>query len=206
LILPFLTIQEIDFSLLQPIFADGVKPIIAGSLVALNFPFTQITILALILPAVNDKNDSTPLYLLSYLIGSVLLLTRTILGVTIFSAEVIGKMLLPTYQIFRLVNIGEFLNRVEAFFIFVWILGFFTTLLAIYYALILGLSQLLGLKEKEPLIIPVGILIIFLSKLMFPSVSYFVYFAITLPIINISLNFFYPILLFFSSFFKKSPS
>ncbi|SHK15220.1 spore germination protein KB [Anaerobranca californiensis DSM 14826] len=204
LILPLLTIQEVDFSLLRPVLADGLKPIIAGTVVALTFPFAEVAMLAMILPTVREKKNSAKIFYLAYLISMILLVIRTILGISIFSADLAKKMLLPTYQMFRLVNIGEFFNRVEAFFIFIWVLGFFTKLLATYYGIILGLSQIFQLNNKNSLIIPLGILIIFLSHFMMPSSGYFLYFdTIILPFITIPLNFFYPFILYIISLFKK---
>ncbi len=203
LIIPLVSLEEMDFNFLRPVLAEGYTKVIVGSLMSLNFPFTEVTVLAMILPAVQDEKKSTSLYYLGYAIAAFLLLTRTVVGIAVFSAALLGKFQLPVYQILRFATLGEFLNRIEAFFIFIWILSIFTKLLPTFYGVILGLGQLFELKDKNSLIIPVGILVAFISQAMFPSTAYFFYFETAIyPIFNIIINFLYPILLLLVSFFR----
>lgn len=202
LILPFLTVEEVNYNLLRPILAEGYGPVIAGALLALTFPFGEIAMLGMIIPTVQDSKSSTKYYILAYLLASVLLLARTVIAIAVFSADVLVKLQLPIYNVFRLIDFGEFVNRIEAFFIFVWILGFFTKLLATFYGMVLGIGQIFNMQDKNSLVIPLGLLTIFLSQFMFPSSGFFVYFdSIILPFISIPLNIFFPLVLLILSFF-----
>lgn len=204
LTLPILTVKEVDYNLLRPILAEGYRPVIAGALVALTFPFGEVAMLGMIIPTVQHSKSYTKYYVLAYVLASVLLLTRTVIGIAAFSADVLVKLQLPTYNVFRLIDFGKFVNRIEAFFIFIWILGFFTKLLTTFYGMVLGIGQFCNMKDKNSLIIPLGLLTIFLSQFMFPSTGFFVYFdSLILPFISIPLNVFYPlVLLVFSLFYS----
>lgn len=202
LILPIITAGEVDYDHLRPILAEGYRPIIAGTLIALTFPFGEVAMLGMIIPTIKESKNSSKYFVLAYILAAFLLLTRTVVAIATFSAELVAKYQLPIYNVFRLVDFGEFVNRIEAFFIFIWILGFFTKLLATFYGMVLGLGQIFEMKNKNSLVLPLGFVTIFLSQFMFPSSGYFLYFdSIILPFISIPLNIFYPILLLVLSFF-----
>lgn len=204
LILPLLSIEYLDFTMLLPIYSDGLKPIIAGTIASLTFPFAEVAMLAMILPAVQGGKENTPYYMLGYFIAGFLLLLRTIVAISTFSADIVSKLQLPIFQVYRLIDVGEFLNRVEGLFIFIWILGFFTKLLASFYGLILGFGQVFNLKDKHSLIIPVSLVFIFMSHFLFPSTGFFLYFDLfILPFITIGMCVFYPLLLLILSIFHK---
>ena len=205
LFLPLLTIHLLDFTMLLPVLSDGIKPVIAGSIASLTFPFAEVAMLAMILPAVTSGPKNTSYFILGYFLAGGLLTIRTIVAISIFSADVVGKLQLPIFQVYRLVAIGEFLNRIEGLFIFIWILGFFTKLMASLYGVVLGIGQIFNMKDKQSLIIPVSLLVIFISGFMFPSTVFFVYFDIfILPFITISMNILFPLLLLVLSFFYNN--
>ena len=77
----------------------------------------------------------------------------------------------PTFQVSRLINVGELLNRMEIIIMVAFLSMGFVKISVLLYGTVLGSAQLLGLRTYRPLILPLGILMIILSLINFKSVT-----------------------------------
>lgn len=91
-----------------------------------------------------------------------------------------------------MINVGDFLERIEMFYLTAWICSIFLRLTILYYAATLGAAQLLRFKDYKPLTLPLGIIIIVLSVLLYENFSVFrdftsvpVYGSVALPFVTL---------------------
>jgi spore germination protein KB len=78
----------------------------------------------------------------------------------------------PVYILAKEINVGVVFTRLEFIVAGVWI----TTLLAksifYFYAGTISLSGLLGLKDHKNIVMPIGLIVLVLSGVVFPDVIY----------------------------------
>ena len=89
--------------------------------------------------------------------------------VGLFGAEVARNFSFPFFNVIRCISIANFLERVETVHISLWILGVYLEVAIFNYLAVLGSAQLLKLKDYKPLVLPLGIIIVSLSILLFEN-------------------------------------
>lgn len=157
--------KELDLGKLTPFLEKGIYPTLLGGLYSSSLTIETLA-LGIILPFLNDKWKIKKVFLFStlLLVPFMLMITLPILG--IFGSELAKTLIYPPYSAVRFVHVGDFLERVDAIHIGVWILGMFIKISFYYYLTVLGISQLFHLKDYKPLVLPTGTLIISLTTLM----------------------------------------
>jgi len=76
----------------------------------------------------------------------------------------------PTLNGARVISIANFLERLEAVIIGVWITGGFVKVSVFYWAAVLGSAQVLDLKDYRLLVLPIGAVLVAMSILLHPSI------------------------------------
>ncbi|MED3691180.1 GerAB/ArcD/ProY family transporter, partial [Peribacillus butanolivorans] len=75
-----------------------------------------------------------------------------------------------SYLVARKVNIGDFLQRIEAIMALMWIITIYYKMAFYFYATVIGLAQTLNMKDYRPLTLPLGMTLVSLSVLIHPNV------------------------------------
>lgn len=157
--------KDMDFSDLTPILEKGIYPTLLGGLYASSLMIETLA-LAIILPFLNDHKKTKTIFIFStfLLVPFVLMLTLAVL--TTFGQELARTLVYPSFSAVRFVHVGDFLERIDAIHIAIWILGMFIKISFFYYLTVLGLSQLFHLKDYKSLVLPTGTIIISLTTLI----------------------------------------
>lgn len=192
LILSLLTpLNLVKPQFLLPILSQW-KPVVGGILIGIYWPYSEITIFALLLPFVTDlKENSRQLYIW-YGLAVLALLLRTLLSITVLGPEHLAISSFPFYEVMRQVSLQNF-QRVELFFLAMWITTGFSAGLVYYLGLMLGLKQLFNLQSYRTLILPMGLLLVVMS--IYRISSDFYLFAVLTPadmLQNITVDVLYP--------------
>ena len=175
-------LPQADFSNLGPVLEKGWHPLLAGTVIQLKLT-TQVAFLAFIL----DKLDTPPSALkagIGYVITTtgVIFLTVTLIQI-IFPSEYGALLTDSVLSAVRQVAIGGFITRIEAGIVAIWVAGNFIRLSLIYYLTVSLLGQVLNLKDHRPIILPIGLLTVTLSLMMFPNIlQMFDFITHTLPV------------------------
>ena len=161
-------VKDMDLKELTPVLEKGLLPVLQGGLI-----YTARTVevlgLAMLLPYINDRQKVKRVFIISFTLITLLFLIITLPILTVFGLEERKALNFPFFSLIRLINIADFLERVESIHMMIWVLGIFVKLSFLYYLSVLGLSQLLNLRDYKSLILPLGTIIIPLSILMAPS-------------------------------------
>jgi len=161
--------QEMDFHELTPILEKGIYPTLFGGLYASSLMLETLA-LAMILPFLNDQRKAKKVILFSTLLLVPFILIITLAVLMTFGPELAKTFVYPPYSAVRFVHVGDFLERIDAIYIGIWILGMFIRVSFSYYLAVLGLSQLFHLKDYKPLVLPTGTIIVSLTTLISTSV------------------------------------
>ncbi|MBO8159777.1 endospore germination permease [Thermosyntropha sp.] len=163
--IPFFTIAEIKS--LTPVLSN-IKAVLVGGLFAANWPYGEIILMAMLLPAVNDLKQKSKIIYIWFFIGVILFVLRSILATTVLWEDLMQTTKFPLYEVLLLIRFSTF-QRVELFFFIMWSITNFMAVLLSYQSLVLALKDLFSLRSHKTLIIPAGLAIAVFPLIMFPS-------------------------------------
>ncbi|MDF2686386.1 MAG: spore germination protein amino acid permease, partial [Clostridia bacterium] len=84
----------------------------------------------------------------------------------------------PSYQAVSRIKIGEFLQRIEVTVSFVFFIGAFIKSSICLLVAAKGISKLLNLKDYRPIIIQIGLIMIYFAYIVFDSSMEMKYWAV----------------------------
>jgi len=172
-------IPLMDIENIKPILAEGLKPVISGSLPAIGFPYAELVVFLMILPSVNNKQNIRRVFILGGVLGGLVLFFSIIGSLLVLGEAVTSISVYPTYNMARLINIGDFLTRVEAFISLSFFIIVFVKIVVTFYASILAVTQVFNLADYRPLTVPYIIIALALSVLLNENIVEVIDFAST---------------------------
>ncbi len=170
LIITFLTIPWIGFENLSPTLYNGIGPIINSATSAFSFPFAEAVLFIAILNSLRRNESPYKVFFWSLLIGGLLILiiaTRTVL---VLGPENTSLQHYGSYASVRLINLGNFLQRIEVSVSIVFIVTGFIKGSVCLYASSKGISHLLFNKmDYKKLAPPINLLNALFSLIVFKN-------------------------------------
>jgi len=157
-----------DFKTLTPVLEKGWGPVLHGA-IDTGVRTGEILGLAMILPYLNDTQKVKRVFLFSTTLIVIFFLLITISVQTTMGVELAKNQEFPFYSAVKLIDIGNFIERIESIHMGVWLLGGFIKVTFFFYLSVLGLSQLFNLKDYTPIVLPTGLLLIPFTVLSFDS-------------------------------------
>lgn len=155
-----------------PINEFGIMPILHGSYFMVGFPFVEMVLLLMITPHVYDKKKVRSSFINGVVLGGAILFSLTLLSILVLGPDFSTRNEFPIYVLVKKISIGNFLERIEVLIALIWFLSIFFKLVLVGYSFLVGIGQILDMKDYRPLTFPFGILIIALTLLMIPSSMY----------------------------------
>ncbi|WP_161486009.1 GerAB/ArcD/ProY family transporter [Desulfotomaculum copahuensis] len=158
---------HMQFSRLLPVLEHGIRPVLLASL----DPFAwrgEIIVLAMFLPYLARPARGRRNAIIAVLLTSLLLVLDALASTTVFGVTT-ARLNYPTFELVRLAGIGQFLTRLDAVWIVIWLFGMFGKVGIFLYATVMAATHLFKLREARPLIAPLSILTIALSLSQFAN-------------------------------------
>lgn len=174
-----------DIARYLPILENGLKQTVSGSLILVS-QIAESYLLLSVLPFVTHprKVIGAAFIGIPLLIGALLLGT---VSIPVFGLETTSRQTMPALELARLIEFPG-LPRLDILIMSGWVAGIILKVSILHYLLALLTAQWAGLKSYKPLSIPLGIIIVSMSTLMFSSTeellmflgSSYVYFLLTI--------------------------
>ncbi|WP_436236322.1 GerAB/ArcD/ProY family transporter [Paenibacillus sp. LjRoot153] len=70
------------------------------------------------------------------------------------------------------INIGDFLQRFEILIAGIWFLTVYFKTTFYFYSFVIGLAQVLNIKDNRPIVLPLGMIQVVYSLVVYPNVAY----------------------------------
>ena len=139
---------------IAPILGKGYKSIFLDSFNGIAL-FSDLIILNLLLPMCKNKDVAFKSGIKAILIsGAAMTVILIALGL-VYPRQFSENFIMPVYQLTRLVSIGDFFSRVEAFFEFLWSIAMFLYTSMYIYILCYIWKETFNLKYYKPLVAPI---------------------------------------------------
>ncbi|MEK3886186.1 GerAB/ArcD/ProY family transporter [Bacillus sp. FSL K6-3431] len=164
---------QIDFQKLQPVLETGIKPIIHATISFTSIISLSPIILLMIFPvSVNQPKQAQKAFFIGTFFGGIFLIITIALTILVLGVDQTERHIYPSYAVAKKINVGNFLQRIEAIMAIMWIITIYFRLVMYFYVTVLGLSQILNLKDYRPLTLPLGIILVVLSLIIYPNIIY----------------------------------
>ena len=81
-----------------------------------------------------------------------------------FGMVEVQRIIWPAFSMYRVITVpGAFIENVHGVMMAIWVVAVYTTLAVFFFAAVILLSRLLGLKEHSFIVLPLAFLIYFLA-------------------------------------------
>ncbi|MFJ7887780.1 endospore germination permease [Lysinibacillus xylanilyticus] len=188
---------EIKFENIQPVYEMGTKKIVQSSIFYVIVSSVDAIVLLMIFPSfVNKMKQAKKTFLIGNLIGGIVIIVITFLCVTVLGSEKTARAIYPSYELTKKINIGNFIQRIEGLMASLWIITLYIKTTLYFYVSVLGMAQILSLKDYRPLTLPLGMIAVILSLVIYPNIIYQKHFDDTTGnSLTLSIGLFLPLLL-----------
>ncbi|WP_306294951.1 GerAB/ArcD/ProY family transporter [Paenibacillus kribbensis] len=167
-----LVVSNVKLENAQPILERGWGPIWPAALSFISIAFLSHIVLLMIFPFVDHPDQARKAFLIGSLAGGLILILLITLAILVFGPELTAKNMYPSYSLAKKINIGNFLQRIEAIMAAMWFISLFFRLALYMYSIMIATAQIFNLKDYRPLIFPLGMILIVMSVIIYPNVPY----------------------------------
>ncbi|MEL7568448.1 MAG: endospore germination permease [Dehalobacterium sp.] len=169
LLVVVLIANEADIKVLNPVLEKGITPVLYGAFTVSTLSIDNMLIISMVMPFLNMPRRVTRIVTIAYIINTMLFVTIIISIISVFGVAQAQTRTFPTLGLMRTVNLGNVIERIEMLHMGVWVLGSMIKVAVFCYMASLGLGQLFNLQTYQPIVLPVGALMIALSIWLFDS-------------------------------------
>lgn len=154
------TWTDVDLGKLFPLLEGGISPVIKSSVIPAAW-YGEIVILVILLPMVNKPEEVMRKGIAILSAVTVSLTAEIVVCLGVFGPTFSGALLFPFWYLIESVEFGSYLQRMESFFIFIWLTGIVIKVAVFFYIGCYTTAQVLNLKNYRLVLfaaIPVHIL------------------------------------------------
>lgn len=168
LVLPNVKIENI-----QPLFEKGMLPSLKGSVFLSSFITYPLVTLMMIYPInINDLKRAKKSFFKGYLWAGLIIAANILTTILVLGSTITAESKYPAYLLAKEINLGDIFTRLEFLISASWFITQFTIGILFLYAGVIGLSQLLGLKDYKRIVLPIGLIVLIMTKIVYPTSSY----------------------------------
>lgn len=196
--------KDMDFRRLQPVFAEGMEPVLVGAYRHIIW-FSETVVITMFIPYIDKPSKVKKMLFLAVIIVGLLGVFINISIVTTFGGDTL-YLTYPYLSLARYVSVG-FVERLDSIIMFMWIGGVFIKIAVFHYCAVLALAQWLEIKDYRVLSAPVGVVLVILSFILWGSLTVLkqqITYVLVIPYIIVQV--FIPLLLFVIAKIKKKVS
>jgi spore germination protein KB len=173
-----LSMKDADFDNLRPFLYNGIRPVIDGAFSIFSFPFAETVLFMAVFNFMKKRNNSYIVYYCALAIGAILILLSNVRNLLVLGADIIDQVYFPSYTAVSLINIGEFLQRIEVTVAVVLLFGGFVKISVCLLAAVRGVDYLFKIGNYRQIVAPVGLLMMITSCFIYQNIMEMQEFAV----------------------------
>ena len=164
-----LLLNMVNIQYLQPVLETRFTAVVRGALPPAAW-MGEVIFAAYFLPFVYPARRGFAAALVGLLLITLVLSVTAAFTTAVFRASA-ARLVFPFFELARQVNIADFITRIDAVIMVIWVAGTFAKFTVWFYVGTLATAQLLDLRDYRPLLLPLVLLEIAWSVLFFDSVA-----------------------------------
>ncbi|WP_407545292.1 GerAB/ArcD/ProY family transporter [Priestia sp. HNGD-A6] len=196
----------IEIKNLQPILEEGLlNPLKVALSETLYFPFTEAVVFTMILPYLNDTKKAKVTMLCATGLSGINLAITMLINVSVLGVNLTERSEFPLLSTVESIQVANFLERLDVFFMVGMIIGIFIKITVLFYAATIGTANLFKINSPSRLSYPLGIIVLFLSITIASNVQEHLHegLHIVKTVLHIPLFIIIPLILLLVAFFKN---
>lgn len=149
---------------LLPFLENGWKPILTTAFpMTAFFPFGEIFAFSMVFPYLNRPESLKKVWLSALISSGLILCYTTTLNIAVLGVGEVERATFPLLSAIGKINLMEFLQRLDALAVLTFLFTTFFKVSIYFYGAVIGMVDVFKLKNHQQIILPAGIIIIFLS-------------------------------------------
>lgn len=155
-----------DYTRIFPIFTENPAATILSGWRLITFPYGEYIAFTMLYPFVLQKSKLRKSVYFATIIEAVMLMINNVVFILALGYDFAALANYPLLRTYRLIHIGDFLNRLEILFLLIMIWNGFFKIVILMYCSVLGFSQVFKVKYWGLLCIISGSAILVTSQLI----------------------------------------
>jgi spore germination protein KB len=167
-VLFLLLLGQMDLTNFFPVFEASADEIYRSTQTMATVPYGEFIMFFMIMPYVDE-----PKKIAKYSIAGIAIAALVFLNLVFRNTAVLGAssmvFLQPSFETLRLINIGDFFNRIEIIIALNNTSMMFVKSSIVLFCTVKSIEQTFNLREHKPLLIPVSVLVVIFAMTAFAT-------------------------------------
>jgi len=164
-----LLLNQMNLANFLPVMNHSTKAIFSGAYQLFTFPFAESVLFLTIADSLKKEDSPYQIYFLAEVLGAVILLFVIFRNIASLGTELTKAEYFPSYVAARVINVSDFLVRVEGSISANFVLAGVTKAAVCLFAASKGLAHLFQLQDYKKIILPVSLTAAALSCILYSS-------------------------------------
>ena len=159
IIVPVLSISQMDISRLKPILSNGVKPLLTGAFSSFTYPFGQTIVFTMIFSNISKVRNYKKTFITGLLIGGGLIALTVFRNILVLGSGTVSRIYFHSTMAVSLIRLG-FFQRLEMTVIIVFLVCAFIKVSISTFAVCNGISKVFGFDDYKFIATPMVLLML----------------------------------------------
>jgi spore germination protein KB len=165
-----LSANLMDYNYLKPLAGKGWLSILKSAFpITPTFPFGEMIVFTMLLPYVKTKEKALKIGVIGMTVSGIILSMTMAMDIAVLGEHVATHSFFPLLAAVGKINLGEFIQRLDAIVVFTLIIGGFFKISVFLYVGIKAAQDVFDVKEEKRIIAPVGMAVILASVAIAPN-------------------------------------
>ncbi len=165
----FLLLNQMDFNNILPVMNHSTKEILSGAYELFTFPFAETVLFLTIADCIKKEDSPYKVYVWGLVVGALILFFVILRNVTSLGVPMLKSVYFPSYVAARIINVSDFLARIEGSISINFIFGGITKITLCLLAASKGLANLFNLQDYKKVILPVSLTVMALCSILYTN-------------------------------------
>jgi len=184
------SIDKMDTENILPLMTHDLSEMATGSFEIFSFPYAETVLFLGMAGAIRKKDSPYKIYMYAILFGTMILLSIILRNLFVLGPAMISSNYFPSYTTARIVNVADFLSRIEGTISLNLILAGLVKITVCLMAASKGTARLFGIQDYRQVVMPVGLIALALCAIvyqntmeMFAFIRFYPYYTLPFQII-----------------------
>jgi len=162
-------ISQMNISRLKPILNNGVSPLLKGAFSGFSYPFGETVVFTMVFSNISKVKNYKKIFIVGLLIGGGLIFLATLGDILVLGSDTISRVYFPTPTVISLINLGDFLQRLEITVVIQFLVCVFVKVSICAFAVCNGISKVFGFDDYKFIATPIALLMLTFSFIVYKS-------------------------------------
>jgi len=197
-----LSINKMEFSNLLPVLNHHPSILAFNTLKFFSYPFAESVLILSLGGCIRKQDSPNKIFFYATALSSITFLVINLRNVLLLDIGFLHIVNFPTYKAVQLIELGDFLTRVEATISMNYILAGISKITVCIFAASLGLAKIFEIDESRKMILPASMMVLCLGPVVFKNMMEMFHAANDYPFIAFPFQVIIPLIIWITAEIK----